>query len=60
MHEPEASLDYSENGQSEGGCYSWDGKLIGAGKVTHLEIQAGRAIHQQIEFQRPLQSAEPG
>ena len=56
MHEPETSLDYSENCQSEGGCYSWDGKVVGAGKVTHLEIQDGRAIHQQIEFQRPYKA----
>ena len=56
MHEPETRLDYSENYQAEEGYYSWDGKIVGAGKVTHLEIQAGRAIQQQIEFQRPFKA----
>ena len=56
MHEPRTNLDYSKNCQAEGGYYSWDGKVIGAGKVTHLKIQTGRAIHQQIEFQRPFKT----
>jgi hypothetical protein len=56
LHEPETSLHFSENWQDEGGYYSWDGKLVGAGKVTHLEIQSGRAIHQQIAFQRPFKT----
>ena len=56
MHEPDSKLDYSEKTNAEGGHYSWDGKLIGAGKLTHLEIRPGRAIHQQIEFQRPFKS----
>lgn len=56
LHEPEASLDFSENWQAEGGYYSWDGKVVGAGKVTHIEIQSGRAIHQKIAFQRPFKA----
>jgi hypothetical protein len=54
MHEPDTHLDYSEKINTEGGHYSWDGKVIGAGKVTHLEIRPGRAIHQQIELRRPF------
>ena len=56
MHEPEISLDYSKNCQAEGGYYCWGGKVVGAGKVTHLEIRAGRGIHQQIEFERPFKA----
>ena len=56
MHEPDTPLDYSEKVRVEDGYYSWDGKVIGAGKVTHLEIRPGRSIHQQIEFQRPFKS----
>jgi hypothetical protein len=56
MHEPDTHLDYSEKGDVEGGYYSWNGRVIGAGKVTHLEIRPARAIHQQIEFQRPFKS----
>ena len=54
MHEPDARIDYSDKVNVEGGYFLWDGKVIGAGKVTHLEIRPGRAIHQQIEFQRPF------
>ena len=54
MHEPDTHLDYSEKINAEGGHYSWDGKVIGAGRITHLEIRPGRAIHQQMELRRPF------
>ena len=54
MHEPDSHIDYSDKVNAEGGYYSWNGKLIGAGKVTHLEIRPGHAIHQQIEFGYPF------
>ena len=53
MHEPDSQSDYSENSPAKEGFYSWDGKLIGAGKVLISKSDAGRAIHQQIEFLRP-------
>jgi len=56
IHEPETKIVYSENFQSEGGHYSWDGKAVGAGKLTHLEINPGVSIKQQIEFFRPFKS----
>ena len=56
MHEPETRIVYSDNYQSEGGYYSWDGKVVGAGKLTHLEIKSGVSIRQQIEFVRPFKS----
>ena len=56
LHEPETKVIYSEDCQQEGGFYSWDGKLIGAGKLSHLEINPDSRIHQQIEFIRPFKS----
>ena len=56
MHEPDTHLDYSEKVNAEGGHCSWDGQLIGAGELTHLEIRPGRAIHQQVELRRPFKS----
>ncbi|MEM7564567.1 MAG: SRPBCC family protein [Pseudomonadota bacterium] len=56
MHEPEAGIQYSEQYQEEGGHYVWDGKFVGAGKLTHVSINAGRSIHQEIEFIRPFKS----
>jgi len=54
LHEADAHISYSDNYQSEGGYYSWDGKVVGAGKLTHLEIRPDSSIRQQIEFLRPF------
>jgi len=56
LHEPDAELIYSDNYQAEGGYYSWAGKVVGAGKLTHLEIRPYRSIHQQIEFLKPFKA----
>ena len=56
MHEADAKIEYSENYQQEGGYYTWEGKIVGAGRLTHLGINPGRSINQQIEFTRPFKS----
>jgi hypothetical protein len=56
MHEPTAGISYSDDYRSEGGSYSWDGKIVGAGKLTHVEIKPGHSVRQQIEFTRPFKS----
>jgi len=56
MHEPDARLDYSEDYQLEGGSYRWDGKRVGAGKLSHVSIKPHSRIEQQIEFTRPFKS----
>ena len=56
MHEADVELVYSDNHQAEGGFYSWDGKVTGAGKITHLKITPAASIHQKIEFQRPFKT----
>jgi hypothetical protein len=56
LHEPDAELIYSDDYQAEGGYFSWAGKVVGAGKLTHLEIRPQRSIHQQIEFLKPFRS----
>ena len=56
LHEPDTELTYSDDYRSEGGYYSWDGKLVGAGQLTHEEIRPGRSIRQQLEFLRPFKS----
>ena len=42
LHEADVELIYSDNYQAEGGYYSWAGKVVGAGKLTHLEIRPNR------------------
>jgi len=56
LHEPGAELNFSADCQHEGGYYSWAGKAVGAGKLTHLEIRPPRSIHQQIEFLKPFRA----
>ncbi len=56
LHEADAHITYSKDYQSGGGCYSWDGKVLGNGKLTHLEIRPGSSIRQQIEFLRPFKA----
>jgi len=56
LHEPDTKIVYSEDCQQEGGSYSWDGKLVGAGKLSHLSISPDSRIEQQIEFIRPFKS----
>ena len=56
MHEPECRLEYSDNCTEEGGYYSWDGKYLGAGKLTHVKFERPHRIHQKIEFFRPFKS----
>lgn len=56
MHEPETEIVYSDHHQQAGGHYSWDGKLVGAGKLTHQQLIANQSIKQKIEFIRPFKS----
>lgn len=56
MHEPDAKLTFSDNPDREGGAYSWDGKHIGAGTLTHVRLDAPERIDQRIAFKRPFKS----
>ncbi len=56
MHEPDAKIVYSDNYRENSGYYSWEGEVVGAGKMTHLEIRPNQSIHQQIDFLKPFKS----
>lgn len=56
LHEPDTSIEIGENYQQQGGYYSWDGKVVGAGRLSHAAIEPNRRIQQQIEFFRPFKS----
>ena len=58
MHEPDTVLSYSDNCNEESGNYSWDGKYIGAGKMTHVKLVRPNKIRQSIEFSRPFKSVK--
>jgi DNA gyrase inhibitor GyrI len=56
MHEPDTTMDYSDTPDQEGGWYSWDGKSVGAGRLTHEKFTGTEKIEQRIVFQRPFKS----
>ncbi|MCU7842482.1 MAG: SRPBCC family protein [Candidatus Thiodiazotropha sp. (ex Monitilora ramsayi)] len=56
MHEPETKLVYSDKPNKEGGWYTWDGRIVGAGKLTHGKFTNEEMIEQRIEFKRPFRS----
>ena len=56
IHEPGAKIVTSDNCTQEGGNYSWDGEVVGAGKLSHVAITPNKSIQQQIEFIRPFKS----
>lgn len=55
MHEPDAQVQFGEP-EREGGYYAWDGKYVGAGRLTHVSLQMPGRIEQRIEFVRPFRS----
>ncbi|HPQ94792.1 MAG: SRPBCC family protein [Thiothrix sp.] len=56
MHEPDASLDFSDQSGQEGSWYSWDGKLVGAGEMTHEQLSPAAHIDCRLQFLRPMRS----
>lgn len=56
MHEPDTALTYSDTPDQEDGWYTWDGKIVGAGKLTHVQFTSNEMIEQRIEFKRPFKS----
>ena len=56
IHEPETRLEYSDDCNQEGGSYSWDGKYIGAGTMTHQTLQRPTLLQNKLEFTRPFKS----
>ncbi len=58
MHEPTAERKFGDEAEvtEVGGFYTWSGKAIGAGKLTHVGIEKPVHIEQKIEFRKPFRS----
>lgn len=56
MHDPHTVLEHSDSSDEVGSWYSWDGKIVGAGKLTHQSFEENRGIKQGIEFTAPMKS----
>lgn len=52
ISEPDCPLDYGEDGKS----YSWEGKIIGSGKMEVLNEEAPRSIEYRLSFFKPWKS----
>ena len=56
IHEPDIKINYSKNYTQKGGHYTWEGKSIGSGKITHTKITQPIEIEQKLEFYKPFRS----
>lgn len=56
IHEPDAQMDYSDTPTDVDSWYTWNGRLIGAGKITHTALHAPNLIQQRIDFKKPMKS----
>lgn len=56
MHEPDSAMKYGETTNSPKGWYTWTGKHIGSGKMTHISMIENESIEQTLEFYKPMKS----
>ena len=54
--EPDCPLESSENPSAIERNYCWDGKLVGAGTLTHKQIDRPTYIEETLSLTRPLKS----
>ena len=54
--EPDAKVTVSDNSNSVGSMYAWEGEITGAGELEHLQLEPGRSIRDEIRFKRPFKS----
>lgn len=52
--EPKAKTTISEESNSIGAIYSWEGELVGSGEVEHLTLKQEESIAQEIRFKKPM------
>lgn len=56
LHEPDATVSYSDTSGEVGGHYSWEGRHIGAGKMTLTEQNRPYTLQCELQFLRPFKS----
>ncbi|MEC3907557.1 GyrI-like domain-containing protein [Tamlana sp. 2201CG12-4] len=54
--EPNAKLTYGEKTSGINGYYSWNGEILGEGKMTTSAIEIDKSIAQRIQFIKPFES----
>lgn len=54
--EPDANVDVSDDSNSVGSTYDWDGEIVGAGGMQHTLLNPGSRIECDLSFLRPFKS----
>ena len=54
--EPDAKVEVSADSNSVGSIYQWDGNVVGAGELEHMQLEPGKRIGAEIRFKRPWKS----
>ncbi len=57
IHEPDCELEFSETPSEENGFYTWNGQIVGAGKLTHLNFSAPNLIEQKLDILKPFKNS---
>ena len=54
--EPTADVTVSENPNSVGSLYTWNGDLVGQGEIEHRRLEPPRSIEEELRFIKPWKS----
>lgn len=54
--EPNARVTVTENPNSLGSIYGWEGEVVGAGEIEHKKLQRSSYIEEELRFTRPWKS----
>ena len=54
--EPDATVEVTENPNSVGSIYKWNGNIVGEGEIEHLALDPGVRITEDLRFIRPWES----
>ncbi|MCA9040294.1 MAG: SRPBCC family protein, partial [Planctomycetaceae bacterium] len=54
--DPEAKITTSENSNSVGSTYAWEGTATGSGEMEHQKLDSPRRIESEIRFLKPWKS----
>lgn len=55
--EPDAKVDITGSGTNVNDEYTWSGELVGEGTITHVKVEQGKSIEQNITFKEPMESS---
>lgn len=54
--EPSAKVEVSDNSNSVGSLYQWEGEIVGQGEVEHKRLERGKLIDDEIRFLKPMKA----